>query len=562
MMRRIFKTESPRRIFAFLVLFRWFCLVPPLIALYFDKNNAISLIVLLSALGSNVLISLFSQQLNRRLQVHPWLLLVDLGLTAVFITFTGGWQSPYYLYALNPLLAAAFFFQVRGAIGAMTAFLPLYLGGVLTAVSLNNQPIEWLNVLTAVVGFYLISSTFGFTAILVQQLRSAQDDLTDTHRDLNVIHDLTVSLQQAPDVEEVQERVLEAVTINLGFKRAVVGLVDQEKNIITGWLGRAKEGQMLSMGGATHLAQIPLTPVGGKVSKALMTRQIIHANDISNTPEQWIHTQFGMDTCRIFPMTLREHPIGVLLVDTTGSQENSARQQSLASIASQAAIAVGTTMMCIDRAQRLAVQDERLRIAQDIHDTVSQSLFGIVYTLDGSLKLLPQHPEEVVPELQRALRVAQETHHEVRQSILNIWPSEITAVHFTDGLKKYVADICQADNLQIKFDINGNFDTLPANVRRGLYRISQEALANTSKHAHANQAQIQLDVTTSQARLTINDNGQGFEPQKALTREYNREHFGLRGMKERAETLGGACQIKSHPTSGTSIQIKIPLKGH
>ncbi|NIP56278.1 MAG: hypothetical protein GWO26_30695, partial [Phycisphaerae bacterium] len=124
-------------------------------------------------------------------------------------------------------------------------------------------------------------------------------------------------------------------------------------------------------------------------------------------------------------------------------------------------------MMCIDRAQRLAVQDERLRIAQDIHDTVSQALFGIVYTLEGSLKILPEQPEVVVPELKRALRVAEDAHQEVRQSILNIWPSEMTAVNFTDGLRKYVNDICRADGLQIDFHINGNFDHLSAQARRG-----------------------------------------------------------------------------------------------
>ena len=78
-------------------------------------------------------------------------------------------------------------------------------------------------------------------------------------------------------------------------------------------------------------------------------------------------------------------------------------------------------------------------------------------------------------------------------------------------------------------------------------------------HASASEASVILDVATDQAALTIRDNGQGFDPEEALIREYNREHFGLRGMKERANSLGGTCQLHSKPASGTSVHINIPL---
>jgi signal transduction histidine kinase len=219
-------------------------------------------------------------------------------------------------------------------------------------------------------------------------------------------------------------------------------------------------------------------------------------------------------------------------------------------------------MLCIDRAQRLAVQEERLRIAQDIHDTVSQSLFGIVYTLDGSLKLLPEQPDVVIPELERALRVAEETHQEVRQSILNIWPTEITADRFIDGLRKYTNNVCKAKGLRLIFDMNGDFERLSPQARRGLYRIAQETLANAAHHAAASEVTISLDVTADQATLSIQDNGQGFEPSSALAREYDREHFGLRGMRERARSLGGSCEIHSQLGSGASILVDIPLSNN
>ncbi len=553
------RPTSPGRVFKYLILYRWLSLIPPLVTLFLTDEKSLTLITLLIAAGTNALISLFPGQLNRALRAHPWLLALDLSLTAVLVAVTGGWQSPYYLYALNPLLAAAFFFQLRGALLATTLFLPLYLTGVLAGSARSNEPIESLAVVTAVLGFYLISGAFGYASILVNQLRSARDSLVDAHRDLGVIHDLTVSMQSAADVEEVQERVLEAVTFNLCFKTAAVGLVDQDRDLITGWLGRSHDGQMLSKGGLPHPPQIPLSHEGGAAAEALLAQHALQSTSEPGTADSWIHTCFGMTEYRIFPMLLREHPVGVLLVDATDLQEDSARLRSLESIANQAAVAIGTTMLCIDRAQRLAVQEERLRIAQDIHDTVSQSLFGIVYTLDGSLKLLPEQPEVVIPELERALRVAEETHREVRQSILNIWPSEITADRFVDGLRKYTINVCQANGLSLVFDMNGDFERLSPQARRGLYRITQETLANATRHAAATEVKISLDVAADRATLSIQDNGSGFEPSTALVRDYDREHFGLRGMKERAKSLGGSCEIHSRPGSGASVLVDIPL---
>jgi signal transduction histidine kinase len=553
------RLANPRRIFTFLILYRWLSLIPPLLTLLLTDQKTLSFLIFLIACGSNSFISFFPRQLNQALRSRPWLLSLDLLLVAVLIGYTDGWHSPYYLYALSPLLAAAYFFQIRGALLATTLFLPLYGGSILLSFTLNSEPMDWLAIVTAVVGFYIISGIFGYSANLVARLRATRDDVANAHRDLEVIHDLTVALQSAADVEEVQERVLEVVTMNLGFQRAVVGLVDQDNNIITGWLGRDHDGEMLANGGLPHLAQIPLSNEGGQVARALIDQRVRIIYNETGAANGWIKTYFGMAACRIFPMVLREHAVGVLLVATVKGQEDPARLRSLQSIASQAAVAVGTTMMCIDRAQRLAVQDERLRIAQDIHDVVSQSLFGIVYTLDGSLKLLPEQPEEVMPELERALRVAEATHNEVRQSILNIWPSEMTADRFSDGLRKYAADVCQADDLQLAFEINGEFERLPAQVRRGLYRIAQEALANTARHAAASKVNVQLDLANGRALLKIVDDGCGFDPKAAIIREYDREHFGLRGMQERANVLNGLLSISSQSEGGTAVQVDIPL---
>jgi signal transduction histidine kinase len=249
----------------------------------------------------------------------------------------------------------------------------------------------------------------------------------------------------------------------------------------------------------------------------------------------------------------------VLLVETDGVTATAANLASLQAIASQAAVALGTTMLCIDRAQRLAVQEERMRFAREIHDTVSQSLFGIVYALDGLGKLLPDQPEVVKSELVQIKQVAEETRLELRQSILDMWPSALTADVFQRDLRHFVGQFCRLDELQVDVEVRGDFGLLSPRRQRGLYRIAQEALSNVVKHAQASRAEVSLEVNHEHAVLRVCDDGCGFDPEIGLARERNREHFGLKGIQERAKTLGGTFRLESRSGEGTTVTIEIPV---
>jgi signal transduction histidine kinase len=336
-----------------------------------------------------------------------------------------------------------------------------------------------------------------------------------------------------------------------------VALVDQGASTVTAWMGRARDGMLERT--LSHSTQLTIKASAGSVGQALTSGRGELMSDGPLTGDEKIDGLLGLGTTHVFPLMLREHSVGVLLVDASEGRDDPTRLQSLEAIANQAAVSLGTTILCIDRAQRLAVQEERIRIAHDIHDTVSQSLFGIVYTLDGCLKLLPGQPEAVGPELQRVLTVAEETRAEIRKSILDMWPSEMTGELFVADLRKYVSGICQADDLQIDFNVSDGFSRLSSRARRGLYRISQEALANIAHHAATDKAQVCVEVLADRAMLSIRDDGRGFDPEVALKRAYGRDHFGLWGMQERARSLNGNCEINSQPGAGTSIVVDIPI---
>jgi signal transduction histidine kinase len=207
----------------------------------------------------------------------------------------------------------------------------------------------------------------------------------------------------------------------------------------------------------------------------------------------------------------------------------------------------------------LAIEQERNRFARDIHDTVAQSLFGIVFTLDACIKLLPHQAETVRQELVGLREVADQVRHEVRRSILDTWPSALTQEQLKADLSKYVAHFAVAHAFHLDITINGDFDRLPAAIRRGLYRISQEALTNTARHAGVDSARLTMHVEPDEVYLSITDHGKGFDPKVALAREVNRERFGLRGMCERVQALGGVCDILSQNGQGTQVLVRIPI---
>jgi len=547
------------RIFQLLLLYRWVSLIPPLIAaITLSITGQESLLVwgvLLTAVFLNSIILIFATQLNRAVRARPIFLIVDIFIAAVIIAVTGGWQSPYILYVMSPLMAAALFFELRGALISATVFTPFYLLAVITAVHWGGTLPESFIIIVNIVGFYLTSSVVGYATMLMARLQVTSRELTVAHHELQALHAFTAALHSAADVAAVQEMTLTAVTENLGYKKAVVGLVSPDGDTLSIWMGQLRGGTIRT----AHSIHIPLIAGSGLAAESLLDGRICRATDAPCTSDAWINELFDMNGCLIVPMQWRAQPVGVLMVDTGDHDNDPTRLQSLEAIAQQTAVTLGMMKTRRQRAKETAVQDERLRIAQDMHDSVSQSLFGIVLTLDGCIKLLPDQPQTVIPELERAMVAAQSVRTEIRHSILDLWPTTLTADIFLDDLHQYAIDVCQLDTLLLEFDVRGDFSLLSPGARRSLYRISQEALNNIAQHAAATEARVCVDVENGRSRLVVRDNGRGFDTESSLTLPRDKEHFGLQGIQKRADGLGGECHIFSKVGAGTSIAVDIPV---
>jgi signal transduction histidine kinase len=566
-----FVAPQPRLVM-FWLAYRWLSLLP---ALWVLLSSPPSLefpfstpLLLLITVGSTFLITLLSHSFTYTSLELAGFLLVDLAGAAALLAFSGDTYSSYIWYAFSPLVAGALLYPWRGALWAAAIFTPLYLLAWALASQVYHLTLELDRLIIQLAGIWLVPFLVSYPLYLLRRLeqeqaalQAAQADLarqysqlSAAHTQLEMIHDATLLLQGASDIVSVQQRVLRAVTGEVGFSQALVGLVNPTSQSLGDWQIYPPSDTFE----AEALTPLPLTPEHGLMAQALLNRRACWwVNEEPLTVNELFNTWLSQSAWLMAPLVLAEQPVGLLLVAVEGGPGSLSEDQLvvLSTVASQAAAALGA----IDRTQRLAGEQERNRIARDIHDTVAQSLFGMVFTLDACIKMLPQHAATVQQELIELRQLADQVRHEVRRYILDTWPSELTREQFKADLDKYVAHFAPAHAFHIDLTLNGDFDRLPSVIRRSLYRVSQEALANAAHHAGVDTARLTMHVEPDEVYLSISDRGKGFEPKVALAREVNREHFGLRGMRERIQALGGTCDILSQIGQGTQVLVQLPV---
>lgn len=557
--------------FRFMVFYRWLALVAALLLTFFlpgDRNLALPLIITGITLAYTLAITLTRRPLNRLLRRYPPLLGVDLIFVGGLLTVTGGWRSPYYLYALSPILAAAFFFRWRGALIAASVLAVLFGLSLWWQWLLFETPPAWEIALTYLIGFYLIGIIFSFPATLLRRLRQAHNDLrirnadlSRAHQELQIIHDLTRTMQSASDSTDVQEQLLKALVGPLDFSRAVIAITNPATFSLSSWLSQDQVS-----GSSTplpHIAHISLETDRGSLAESLRqgrSQTILNGQPPCDDPTFNEQLALG-DTYAVYPLILRQQSLGVVAIRLSEPKLTPSDEATLTSIANQAAVALGNVQLCIDRTRRLTKEEERNRIAREIHDNVSQSLFGFVYTLDSCIKLLPEQSDTVKTRLVNLHPQAVEVMNKVRQSIYDLWEADVTVTYFQSELQRYTRQVCQNDTLALQISVDEEFAILDPNIRRTFLRVAQEGITNVVKHAQADQATIAVIISDAEATLVVADNGTGFKPETVELAPHQGNHFGLLSMQERINLLEGHLRVDHRCDRGTLVMATVPLNG-
>lgn len=206
-----------------------------------------------------------------------------------------------------------------------------------------------------------------------------------------------------------------------------------------------------------------------------------------------------------------------------------------------------------------AVTEERTRIACEIHDGLVQSLAGVNFKLDLCQQLVRKNPRASLATLKESKAQLKLAIQEARQVIFNLRPLHYDKMELIPALTNYLKSYETQSHIAAKFSVTGDEQILFPRTKIFLFRIIQEALSNVQKHAQADRVSIQLEIDLEMLRVTITDNGVGFDMETVLRDPEKWDHFGIRGILERARLVGGEGRIESKKGRGTKIIVEVPL---
>ncbi len=206
-----------------------------------------------------------------------------------------------------------------------------------------------------------------------------------------------------------------------------------------------------------------------------------------------------------------------------------------------------------------AQEEERRRIARELHDEASQSLAAIILKLEDIADTLPKRDRDTKQKLAILREQAIHTLNGIRNLALELRPSVLDDLGLWKAIDWYAKDYLVKRGINVKIEVTGPKKKLASNIETVLFRITQEALTNAVKHADASQVTVRLQLIDSMVKVQVEDNGKGFNAEEALTRSGGQQCLGLHGMLERATLLGGTLNIQSQPGQGTRLSVEIPV---
>lgn len=255
--------------------------------------------------------------------------------------------------------------------------------------------------------------------------------------------------------------------------------------------------------------------------------------------------------------------LGVILVQTVAisagrvlgekmTEQHERRRALVAKLEAALEENAGLHAQLVTQAREAGVADERQRLAGEIHDTLAQGLAGIITQVQAAQRIWHQ-PERARAHVDRALGLARTSLAEARRSVQALRPAELTDAHLPDALRELTRGWAQDTGVEVRFEVTGERMPLSPALEETLFRVAQEALTNVAKHADAGRVGVTLSYLPDVVLLDVRDDGGGI-PDSAETGS----GFGLRNMRQRVRSVGGAMELETAAGAGTTVNVRVP----
>ncbi|HZB85720.1 MAG TPA: GAF domain-containing sensor histidine kinase [Gaiellaceae bacterium] len=364
---------------------------------------------------------------------------------------------------------------------------------------------------------------------------------------LKAVSDAVLAVAAELSVDEVLQRLVDGSRELAGARYAALGLPDGDGGFRRFLTSGMSDRLVASLG--------PLPRQHGVLGAMLETRSPYRTRDIHDHPRfrGWWPT--GHPNMRSFlgvPIVAPDGVIGAFyLTEKIGAPDFSDEDEELIGLlAAHAAIAIANARL-YEQTRELSIVAERNRLALDLHDAVSQKLFGLVLNAETAATLLERNPEAARDQVAKLRTQAREALDELRSLVFELRPPDLERDGLGGALRKHVELLRRLEPHEIELVVAEDLPVDPARDRE-ILRIAQEALQNAVKHAHAHHVTVRLGADDGGVLLEVEDDGVGFDPAAPGARS---RQLGLTSMEERAERLGGTLEIRSAHGAGTTVRL-------
>ena len=366
------------------------------------------------------------------------------------------------------------------------------------------------------------------------------------------ISELGQNITSILDVDRLLTQTVNLIQKAFGYYHVHIGLIEDDIIVFPATAG-VFASEPVCTGCSTLRLKVGQEGICGLVAGKGVPLAI---PDVSKDP-RYLHPKGATGSGAVVPLIVKGRVIGIL--DVESRQLNAFDERDVAVLqllANQVAIAIENARL-YKNTQELAALQERQKLARELHDSVSQALYGIGLGARAARKLVELEStqrEDLVQPLDYVLSLAEAGLAEMRALIFELRPDSLENEGLVAALNKQAAAL----EARHPIAVDASFDQEPElslDTKQTLYRIAQEAMNNIVKHARANRVGLCLKKDSKQVSLEIQDDGIGFDPRGDFP-----GHLGLQSMRERAERLGGKVTIESMPGEGTRVLAQIPVR--
>ncbi|HZP81291.1 MAG TPA: hybrid sensor histidine kinase/response regulator transcription factor [Chthonomonadaceae bacterium] len=394
-------------------------------------------------------------------------------------------------------------------------------------------------------------------AALVVELERVASAYQDELRLRHSTREIANAILTGAPLEQIAAMITETVALRLREERVALYIRDEAGNNLPIALRNvsAEYGQIAARFGQR-------SPF---VSRAQSSSLPYHARNVQADPQigEEMRAVFRREGITSLLMALLQHGDslrGALVVYPQGERQFTPAELSVfKSFADQATLAISITQL-LEQQREVAMMEERTRLAREIHDTVAQSLAGLVLQLQTAQERLSAGESATVAEMLAAGSAqAKKALEDTRRAVQGLSPASLDRLTLAQAIAEEVSRFEAQEGVATQFLLTGEEQEMNPEQRTALLRIAQEALTNARKHAQAHRVRVGLQYGAEDVTLLVEDDGVGFDMEERAA-PGPQGGYGLFGMSERARLLGGEVQVDSRPQWGTRVQARLPYR--